>query len=108
MTGADEVVLDGGSRDGQPVPLDVMRRIDIDDAYVLDDQYGVYWHCPDDVACWKNQQRTAVFCEGLESTRSRPSPSSVALGPAMRAKDVAPSPIVAPPPPRQNRAVFRG
>jgi hypothetical protein len=56
----DEVVLEGGRRDGQPVPFDAMRRIAVGE-YVLDDPLGVYRHSVEDAVCFRDGQRMAIF-----------------------------------------------
>jgi hypothetical protein len=56
----DEVILDGGRRDGLAVPLSAMTRDGIS-KYVLQDDFGVYRHDEESLADFRDEQRVAVF-----------------------------------------------
>lgn len=56
----EEVILEGGQRHGQPVPLSAMTRDGVG-KYLLHDQFGVYRHDEEAVAYFRDGERVAVF-----------------------------------------------
>lgn len=56
----EEVILEGGDRDGQPVPFSAMSHEGVA-VYVLHDRLGIYRHNDESPADFKDGQRVAVF-----------------------------------------------
>jgi hypothetical protein len=56
----DDVVLEGGPREGQSVPLSAMTHDGVG-KHVLADPAGVYRHDEEAVADFRDGQRVAVF-----------------------------------------------
>lgn len=56
----EEVILEGGDRDGQSLPMSAMTHDGVGQ-YVLHDRAGVYRHDEESIADFRNGQRVAVF-----------------------------------------------
>jgi hypothetical protein len=56
----EDVILEGGDRDGQPVPFSAMTH-DGAGTYVLHDNAGIYRHDEESLADFRNSQRIAIF-----------------------------------------------
>jgi hypothetical protein len=66
---SEEVILEGGDRHGQPVPLEAMTHEGVG-KYVLHDQHGVYRHDEEAFADFRDGQRVAVFEPRVEGEAS--------------------------------------
>jgi hypothetical protein len=66
----DEVILEGGERHGQPVPLAALTHEGVG-KYVLHDRHGAYRHDEEALSDFRNGQRVAVFEPSLPGRHVR-------------------------------------